>query len=224
MVTIIIPVLNEEKTIIQTLQNVNRLVGEKEIIVVDGGSTDKTVELARTYARVIQSEKGRAKQMNAGAKIANNNILWFIHSDSVLEPNSLEEIEQAIEEGYIGGFFQLYFYDLETKMMKFIATTSNWRARYLKLIFGDQGIFMRKDTFETIGGYKSMDLMEDWDLSQRIHKVGKMKKVKSKIGTSARRFEQGGPLRTLLKLHRIKILYMLGVQGDKLARIYKEVR
>ncbi|HVI21465.1 MAG TPA: hypothetical protein VM660_05385, partial [Bacillus sp. (in: firmicutes)] len=83
---------------------------------------------------------------------------------------------------------------------------------------------MRKDIFETIGGYKNMDLMEDWDLSQRIHKVGKMKKVKSKIGTSARRFEQGGPLRTLLKLHRIKILYMLGVQGDKLARIYKEVR
>ena len=70
MVTIIIPVLNEEKTIIQTLQNVSRLVGEKEIIVVDGGSTDKTVELARTYARVIQSEKGRAKQMNAGAKVA----------------------------------------------------------------------------------------------------------------------------------------------------------
>jgi rSAM/selenodomain-associated transferase 2 len=224
MVTIIIPVLNEEKTIIQTLQNVSRLVGEKEIIVVDGGSTDKTVELARTYARVIQSEKGRAKQMNAGAKIANSNILWFIHSDSVLEPNSLEEIEKAIDEGYIGGFFQLYFYDLETIMMKFIATTSNWRARYLKLIFGDQGTFMRKDIFETIGGYKNMDLMEDWDLSQRIHKVGKMKKVKSKIGTSARRFEQGGPLRILLKLHRIKILYMLGVQGDKLARIYKEVR
>ncbi len=225
MISIIIPVLNEEKTILETLTSIQSIQGEKEIIVVDGGSKDRTVEMAKeSTATVIHSSKGRANQMNAGAKAAKGTILWFVHSDSRLDPNSIHAIKEAIDQGYIGGCFQLYFYDLQTRFMKYVASSSNRRAKYLHLIFGDQGIFMRKEIFEKLDGYKRMELMEDWDLSRRIHKLGKMKLLNEKIGTSARRFKKGGPLKTLLKMHKIKLLYLLGTPVDKLNRIYRDVR
>lgn len=224
MISIIVPVLNEENTIKENLEKIMTLSGDKEIIVVDGGSHDKTVEIAKVYTRVINSPKGRAKQMNAGGKAAKGNILWFLHSDSKVDENSIKEIEKTVEEGYIGGSFKLYFYDLDTRFMRYVANSSNRRAKYLKLIFGDQGIFMRKDVFEILDGYKNMELMEDWEFSRRIHKLGKMKSLKLRIGTSARRFKNGGQLKTLLKMHKIKILYILGTPTEKLAKIYKEVR
>ncbi|MBU5311935.1 TIGR04283 family arsenosugar biosynthesis glycosyltransferase [Tissierella carlieri] len=224
MVSIIVPALNEEKTIKENLENLIKIEGNKEIIVVDGGSCDKTVDIAKKYAIVINSTRGRARQMNAGAKIAKGNILWFVHSDSKLEKNSILEMEQIIEDGYIGGCFKLYFYDLDTPFMRYVSNSSNRRAKYLKLIFGDQGIFMRKDIFEELMGYKEMELMEDWEFSRRIHKLGKMKVLDKKIGTSARRFKEGGQLKTLLLMHKIKILYMLGTPADKLAKIYRQVR
>ena len=224
MISIIVPVLNEENTIKENLEKIMTLSGDKEIIVVDGGSHDKTVEIAKVYTRVINSPKGRAKQMNAGAEAAKGNILWFLHSDSKVDENSIKEIEKTVEEGYIGGSFELYFYDLDTRFMRYVANSSNRRAKYLKLIFGDQGIFVRKDVFEILDGYKNMELMEDWEFSRRIHKLGKMKSLKLRIGTSARRFKNGGQLKTLLKMHKIKILYTLGTPTEKLARIYKEVR
>jgi len=224
MVTIIIPVLNEEKTIEKCIKNIIELPGQKELIVVDGGSHDKTVEIARRYAQVITSPKGRAKQMNGGAKVAKGDILWFVHSDSKLHLSSIFEMENAIAEKYIGGCFRLYFYDLDTKFMRFVANSSNLRAKYLKLIFGDQGIFMRRDIFEKLGGFEDIELMEDWEFSRRIHRLGKMKMIDKNIGTSARRFERDGQLKTLLKMHKIKILYLLGTPPEKLNRIYRKVR
>lgn len=224
MISIIVPVLNEENTIRENLENLVRLSGNKEIIVVDGGSCDNTVDIAKNYATVINSHRGRARQMNRGAKVAKGDILWFIHSDSKLDKNSINQIEKTIEEGNIGGCFKLYFYDLDTPFMKFVSSSSNKRAKYLKLIFGDQGIFMRKDIFEKLNGYKDMDLMEDWEFSRRIHRLGKMKVLDKEIGTSARRFKKGGQLRTLLLMHKIKILYILGTPTDKLAKMYRQVR
>lgn len=224
MISIIIPTLNEGKSIEELLKNLIRLEGNKELIVVDGGSSDKTVSIASKYAKVLHSEKGRANQMNKGASEARGEILWFVHSDSKIDKDSLEAIESAIDEGYIGGGFSLYFYDYETTFMKYVSITSNWRAKYLGIYFGDQGIFIQKNIFNKIEGYADISLMEDWDISKRLGKIGKMKMMNTPIGTSARRFKQGGQLKTHLLMHKIKILYLLGVPPSKLQKIYREAR
>ncbi|WP_352420240.1 TIGR04283 family arsenosugar biosynthesis glycosyltransferase [Proteiniborus sp.] len=224
MISIIVPVLNEEKTIENTLTRLCDLQGEKEIIVVDGGSSDNTVKIASKYVIVIESQKGRAKQMNTGASVARGSILWFVHSDSVVSEDSLKGIENAINKGYIGGGFSLYFYDYDTKFMRFVSKSSTWRAKYLGLYFGDQGVFVRKEIFYKLGGYKEIELMEDWDLAKRLGKKGKMKTLNIKIGTSARRFKTGGQLRTLLQMHKLKALYILGVSPSKLNKMYREAR
>ena len=108
--------------------------------------------------------------------------------------------------------------------MRFVSTTSNWRAKYLGLFFGDQAIFIRRDVFHELGGYKEMELMEDWDFSRRLVKRGKMKLLDTKIGTSARRFKEGGQFRTLMLMHKLKLLYMLGVSPSKLNKMYREAR
>ncbi len=224
MISIIIPVLNEGKNIEKLLRQVKVLEGDKEIVVVDGGSTDNTVDIADKYARVIHSKKGRANQMNKGAQEAKGNILWFVHSDSLLDPKSLEKILKTINDGYIGGGFSLYFYDYPTLFMKYVAWTSNLRARYMGLLFGDQGIFVEKDIFFDLGGYPEIGLMEDWEFSKKLFKTKKVKVLRTPIGTSARRFKSGGQFRTFLLMQKIKLLYVLGTPPDKLKKIYREAR
>lgn len=224
MISIIVPVLNEEKTIETTLKNLNELYGQKEIIVVDGGSKDRTRELAANFASVYESSPGRARQMNLGAKHAKGDILWFVHSDSIVDKNSLHDVNIAIEEGNIGGGFQLYFYDLDNRFMKFVSCTSNIRAKYFGFYYGDQGIFARADVFKKLNGYPEIPIMEDWEFGLMLKKHGSMKMVNCRIGTSARRFKSGGEFKTLMLMHKIKLLHVLGVSPDKLVKIYKEAR
>ncbi|WP_050607053.1 TIGR04283 family arsenosugar biosynthesis glycosyltransferase [Clostridium niameyense] len=224
MVSIIIPVLNEEKTIENLLKNLQRLKGNKEIIIVDGGSIDNTFFICQKYGKLLKSKKGRSNQMNVGAKVAKGDILWFVHSDSIVNKNSIDIIEKTIKLGYIGGGFNLYFYDLGSKFMDYIRKTSNLRAKKLKIFYGDQGIFIKKEVFQRIEGYSNLEIMEDLDLSIRLRKIGNMKLVSCTIGTSARRFKNYGEFKTHILMHKLRILYFLGVSTKKLSRIYREAR
>lgn len=224
MISIIVPVLNEEKNIENLLSMINELKGEKEIIIVDGGSNDKTIAIAKKYGVVLNSKKGRANQMNLGAKFANGNILWFVHSDSLLDNNSFLYIQESINEGFHGGGFSLFFHDYDTWFMKIIAKLSNIRGKIFKIFFGDQGIFVKKDIFDELNGFPNIEIMEDLQFSKNIRNNYKLKLLKARIGTSGRRFKEGGQLKTIILMHKLKILYFLKVSPKKLVKMYREAR
>ena len=224
MVSVIVPVLNEENNIAQLIASLQGLEGEKEIIISDGGSTDKTRELAEDLGvTVIVSARGRACQMNAAAKIAQGQVLWFVHADSKISATSLCDINQAVNDGAVGGFFRLEFYDADDKFMNFIARTSHTRAKDFCLIFGDQGLFLRKDIFDELGGFANIALMEDWEISRRLrtlHSQGKIFALDTVIKTSARRYIIHGRFKTWLKMNVIKALYILGCPTKFLGYMY----
>jgi rSAM/selenodomain-associated transferase 2 len=224
LVSIIVPVYNEEKNIEGIIRTLESLEGEKEIIVVDGESLDNTFEQASKLSNTIRVKKGRANQMNQGAAAAQGDILWFVHADSKLQKDSIRHIEDAVSEGNVGGGFSIYFYDYNTKFMRYISSTSNRRSILTGLFYGDQGIFVKRKTFFEVGGFPDMELMEDFKFSRIIRKAGKMKLLEKSIGTSARRYKNGGQLRTHLMMHRIRIMYLLGVSPRRLNKIYGESR
>lgn len=225
MISVIVPVMNEAERIVKLIESLQGLRGEKEIIISDGGSTDGTMEKLRAIdtVKTVQAASGRGTQMNAGASLAKGNILWFVHADSVLSPSSLIDIENAVADGAIGGFFRLYFYDADDGFMRFIARTSHTRAKRFCLIFGDQGLFLRRDVFDGLGGFADIPLMEDWEISMRFrqfHRQGMIRALDTEIGTSARRYIENGRFKTWLKMNTVKALYILGVPAKILRRIY----
>ena len=227
LVSIIVPVLNEAKNITRLISSLQGLEGDKEIIISDGGSEDNTRELAEKFnVTVISSKPGRAYQMNAGANISHGQVLWFVHADSKVSSSSLHDINNAINDGAAGGFFKLRFYDSDSddKFMNFIARTSHTRAKNFCLIFGDQGLFLRRDIFNELGGFADIDLMEDWEISRRLtklHKDGKIFALDTIIKTSARRYITHGRFKTWLKMNIVKALYILGCPTKFLRYIYE---
>ena len=222
--SIIVPVLNEAEKIEGLINSLQKLDGDKEIIISDGGSTDGTLEKLKSFDDIIvtHAKSGRAFQMNEGADVSTGNILWFLHADSLVSTSSLNDIEQAISEGAVGGFFRLYFYDVDDKFMKFIERTSHTRAKNFCLIFGDQGLFLKREVFFELGGFADVVLMEDWEISRRLrgfHKQGLIRALNTLIGTSARRYVKNGRLRTWLKMNIVKALYILGVKTEILRLI-----
>lgn len=224
MISIIIPTLNEEKNISYLLRQLTQLRSSisHEIIVVDGGSQDQTCEVAKCYATVYQlKEANRGAQLKLGAEKSRGEILWFLHGDSRLETTHsiLEQIQAALNnEQYSAGFFKLAF-DSKERFYHYLSFSSNLRARYLGLIFGDQGLFTTRQNYEKAGGFESIALMEDWRLSRNLKKLGLFYPLPVKLTTSSRKFRKG-KIRTHLKMHKIKLLYLLGMSPEKLAQRY----
>lgn len=223
-VSIIVPALNEEAHILATITALRQLPGDKEILVVDGGSTDRTVELVRSQGvAVLEAPKGRGPQMHAGALAAAGTVLWFVHADTIPLPFALREIESALEdESVVAGNFGLLF-DGSSRAARRL-TVIYPLLRLLGLCYGDSGIFVRKRVYEQIGGFRALALFEDLDLLRRLRRTGQFAHLPCRIITSSRRFEQRNFGLIWLHWTSLQLLYWCGVSPNLLARWYRQAR
>jgi rSAM/selenodomain-associated transferase 2 len=219
-ISVIIPTLNEQASILPLLKILISIDERVEIIVVDGGSQDNTKELASKYARTIDSERGRGIQQNEGAKIAKGNILWFIHADSIPHPDSIKVIIKALSnKDVVGGAFSYKFSDAKW-YHQLHCISSNLKNRTRKNLFGDMGIFVRRDVFTKMEGFKESLFMEDVDFSKRLKKHGQIKILKENILTSARDWEKEGFFKKIFKDSFIKLAYQMKFDNQKLYHWY----
>ncbi len=232
MISIIIPTYNEELVIEKTLKNILKLecIADSEIIVVDGGSSDQTVKIANKYAVTISSVKGKGIQLNTGAKKAIGSILFFVHADMTLPKDVLKAIDEKVNiEGYDGGGFANEF-STDNKKIKVLGRILNFRIinkeqSDKKIFYGDNGIFVKKSTFEKLGGFKEIPIMEDYDFSLRLRdKFNSLKIDHPKIIVDARRHLNNGFIKTRIQWIVIRKLYKIGISPFLLSRFYKDVR
>lgn len=217
MITVIVPALNEEGVIAGALESLSCQGGAWEAIVVDGGSTDRTREVARRYARVMASGRGRARQMNAGTEAAKGDIFLFLHADSRLPPGALAEVGRAVEGGAVGGGFRLR---LEGgRLYGLISRLASLMARLEGIYLGDHAIFVARSAFTAVGGFREMALMEDVDLCRRLKARGGLVQIGMEVRSSPRRL-QGRVLRTLFRMQVLRLLYYLGVPPARLEALY----
>ncbi len=223
-VSVVVPTLNEERVLAATLQRA-RQPGVRELIVADGGSTDATRAVAAQFADVVLSApRGRAVQMNAGAERASGDILLFLHADTLL-PDGFAAlvIAACTRPGVIGGRFDV---DLQpsSPLIKLTAVLMNWRSRLTHITTGDQAMFVTRDAFARLGGYVSIPLMEDIDLSRRMKRAGRIACLRQPVTSSSRRWQENGALRTILLMWSLRALYFFGVPPDRLQRLYVDTR
>ncbi|MGK7922434.1 MAG: TIGR04283 family arsenosugar biosynthesis glycosyltransferase [Trichodesmium sp.] len=220
-ISIIIPVLNEVSTIAQTISTA-QTAKNIEIIVVDGGSNDGTIELLKSLnLKVLTGLRGRSIQMNCGAKVATGNILLFLHGDTFL-PSNYDELLQEIlaKPGTIAGAFELGIRG-KNRNLRIVEKIVNWRSRYLQMPYGDQGIFLLAQVFEEIGGFPEIPIMEDFELIRKLRKRGKIGIVSAPVLTSGRRWQKLGIFKTTIINQVIIIAYLLGISPKILVKLYR---
>jgi rSAM/selenodomain-associated transferase 2 len=218
--SIIVPVLDEAPGIATTLSALQPLRARgHEVIVVDGGSIDATVELARPLAdRVSASPRGRAAQMNAGAAIAGGDAFVFLHADTRLPGDADGLIDDALT-AHRWGRFDVRI-DSTHRMLAVVGATMNLRSRLTGIATGDQAMFATRAAFGEAGGFPAIALMEDVALSSRLRRLGPPACLTEKVVTSARRWERNGIFGTILMMWRLRLAYALGADPQRLARIY----
>ncbi|MDA2929141.1 TIGR04283 family arsenosugar biosynthesis glycosyltransferase [Acidobacteria bacterium AH-259-O06] len=224
-ISVIIPTLDEEQALPRALLSLSGAAGI-ELIVVDGGSHDATVSIARTHGcRVVQARGGRGAQLRAGATVGSGHVFLFLHADCVLPLGSIEAIRRVLTshpEVIAGGFSIRHKSDrLGLRVLDILC---NVRARVTKVPWGDQGIFVRREAYDKVGGFHPYPLLEDQDLCRRLKHVGKLVILREQILASPRRWLAQGIGTTLVKAAFIVGLYHLGVSPYWLARFYRNVR
>ncbi len=233
-ISAIIPTLNEERTIIAALAHTAGL-GFDELIVVDGGSVDQTPVLVESYRlsnqsstlsplRLVTALPGRALQMNEGAKASSGETLLFLHADTQLPDDAKTMITTALaDHRIVGGRFDVRF-DRPSMWGTIISRMMNWRSRVSGLATGDQALFVRRSIFEQMGGFADIPLMEDIEFSRRLKRTGGVAALTTTVTTSFRRWEQHGPLRTILLMWTLRFLYWIGISPSYLVKWYKAAR
>jgi rSAM/selenodomain-associated transferase 2 len=229
MISIIIPVFNEEKIIAEQLASLSAVTDDDaEVIAVDGGSTDMTPGIIKAHGFVTllkSPRKGRAFQMNHGASFAKGDIFLFLHADAMLPPEWKAEVGHAVEAGCVAGGFRIRCgkYEPLGRMQKIFAFLSGLRSHYAKYMYGDQAIFVKRNAFETVSGFPEIPIMEDYEFSRRILKIGKVYHSRLAVDVSYRRFAHGVVTATFLML-TMPSMYRLGVSPGYLAGLYRDIR
>lgn len=220
MISVIIPTLNEESELPRTLAALHDSYTSREIVVVDAGSTDRTLSVARAAGcRVIAAPAPhRARQLNLGAQSSQANILLFLHADTRLNSDSLQQIERALRSSKtVGGAFARRF-ENPSITLRTSARLADFRSRWLGWYFGDQAIFARRCVFEELGGFAELRLFEDLDFSRRLAQRGQVVTLQPPIISSGRRFSRQGPLPTTVADFWLTCRYLLGADPDRLDR------
>ena len=221
--SIIIPALNEAATILATLECLQPLRSAgHELIVVDGGSTDGTPDLAAGLVDVLlQAPRGRARQMNAGARVAAGEIVWFLHADTLPPAQAGMLIDAALtRSGRQWGWFNVRLSG-DRWLLRVVERFMNTRSRLSGIATGDQGLFVRRDLFEKLGGFPEIDLMEDVALCHVLKRQGPPLCLDATLLTSSRRWEQRGIVRTIVLMWGLRLAYALGMSPVRLARWYR---
>jgi rSAM/selenodomain-associated transferase 2 len=228
-IAVIIPTLNESSTIARTLSRTVAL-GFDEIVVSDGASTDSTLQMVQACCarvpttRLVTAPTGRARQLNEGVKACRSDIVLFLHADTELPPHAKTVIESTLKNSQIvGGRFDVRF-DRPSRWGAVISWFMNRRSRLSGIATGDQAIFVRRQTFERMGGFPDIPLMEDIEFSRRLKRQGPTAALTDCVTTSFRRWEKTGPLRTILLMWMLRFLYWLGVSPSRLNQWYRAVR
>jgi len=223
-ISVIVPVLNEAAHITATLAALQPLrTAGHEILVVDGGSGDATAALARPLCdRVLQAARGRARQMNAGARAALGDVLWFLHADTLATPAALAALLNALAQPACAwGRFDVRLTGAHP-VLRVVEWSMNLRAHWSGIATGDQGMFMRRRLFEQAGGFADIPLMEDIALSRRLKRFSAPVRLREPLHTSSRRWEQNGVLSTVAMMWRLRFAYWRGVPPRRLAERYRQ--
>lgn len=219
--SVIVPALDEAKHLAGLLADLAPVrVAGHELILVDGGSSDGTpVVAAPGVDRVLIAPRGRASQMNAGARVARGAVLWFVHADSRLPTRAPGELLEACARGALWGRFDVRLSG-RARLLRLVEWSMNRRSQLTGIATGDQGIFLTRDAFEQVGGYPEIPLMEDIALSKALRRLGRPAALTTPIQTSSRRWESRGVIRTILFMWRLRLVYALGADPQCLARRY----
>lgn len=226
-VSVVVPVLNEETRIIRQIESILDVPGVHQLIVVDGGSRDRTVDLARRAPglELLIAPKGRAHQMNAGAQAATGDVLLFLHADVRLPVDAMRWVGEALSDPQVvaGAFRTWTVSEGGWTWLAPLLHLADLRSRYTSLPYGDQALFVRADIFRQLGGFPEQPLMEDLELSRRLCRLGSIRTVPATVHVSGRRF-LSSPLYYTLLVNVFPLLYRLGVPPRVLASLYENPR
>ena len=223
MISVIIPTYDDAVALGASLDSVAKNKTNKEVIVVDAGSVDDTGGLARQKASSVlfSPRRQRAYQMNLGAEHAHGSILLFLHADTVLPTSALELMESALRNtGLVGGGF-VRQYDSNSWFLRTTCLLASWRTRLSGWFLGDQAIFVRKEVFEELGGFRDLDLFEDLDFSRRMTQIGQVVSLSPPVISSSRRFQHRGAMFTTVFDIWLTARYLIGADPSRLAKVQR---